>query len=470
MLSEIRTADPQFERVHTQPSFSRGLLPASSQNKLHEKCEPERYSFLIIQYCTLLLIFILRCASESFANISFFVLAAYSLIGPKQRLQAIVFSFLFSMMNVKIFPLAEQAALGRYAILATTTIPGLSALIKPSYWRASNTSFFVMAIAIAIHSLLFSIYPDISFFKIALFALAYISISAAFLSCNKYEIRLLEVEGVTVLFLTSLASLLYYSFGLGMLGDGLGGFFSQPQITGIVAALGCSLSIILYFTQTRFSLNWGILFPVFLTTVVLSRARTGLMAALLGTFSTLTIKPLANARFAYLSMFTAIAFALCWPLIDPLLDSFISKGRKQENLIETAYASRGKLIEAMWDNIQENPYAGIGFGISKFLDDRDVKRDPFFGFAISAPVEKGVLPVAIIEEVGVFVGAFIFSWIAILLREVINGPRESMALALTALATNLAESTLFSPSGLGILILMVLLWSAEKSIRHKLPQ
>lgn len=77
--------------------------------------------------------------------------------------------------------------------------------------------------------------------------------------------------------------------------------------------------------------------------------------------------------------------------------------------------SRGFLIARMFSNIEEHPFVGIGFGVSSTPEEMNITYDPIFGAPLSAPVEKGVLPVAIIEEFGFFLGGSIFALLGLIL-------------------------------------------------------
>ena len=85
-----------------------------------------------------------------------------------------------------------------------------------------------------------------------------------------------------------------------------------------------------------------------------------------------------------------------------LIISYMTK-TEQFNIksIFVAYKiSREVLYEPMISNILENTIFGIGFGIAS--DPLSMNTIYFNSIPISAPIEKGVLPLAIIEEIGFF--------------------------------------------------------------------
>jgi len=121
-------------------------------------------------------------------------------------------------------------------------------------------------------------------------------------------------------------------------------------------------------------------------------------------------------------------------------------------------------------NIVVKPFTGIGFGIASDYLSMDIVRDPILGLPISAPIEKGVTPLMVLEEVGI-IGFILFAiWIWILIRRSIVNGASAFLVMTTLLLLNLSEATLFSPGGAGLLILILLSSSATKPRVSKLYQ
>lgn len=126
--------------------------------------------------------------------------------------------------------------------------------------------------------------------------------------------------------------------------------------------------------------------------------------------------------------------------------SFITKSRGEKTSIslEETIASRQGIAEQTWQNFLQSPITGIGFQVAK--TDDFVRNATLF----SAPMEKGFLPTAILEEVGVL-GAFVFvgfvvSMFRLLIRER-NIP--GLAMFVAHLASNLGEASYFAVAGQG---------------------
>lgn len=125
--------------------------------------------------------------------------------------------------------------------------------------------------------------------------------------------------------------------------------------------------------------------------------------------------------------------------------AFAQKGKQTEQLVvEEVVASRQGLIDHMWANFVESPFIGIGF---------EVARTSYFQQNASlfhAPIEKGFLPMAVLEETGVigtfFFVLFLLALIASLGKD-LNVP--GLVMLFTFLAVNCGESMFFSLGGHG---------------------
>jgi len=201
-------------------------------------------------------------------------------------------------------------------------------------------------------------------------------------------------------------------------------FISETRIAGIGLAISLMISLIFFF--------------------------------ILNIFKTKTV--VINKR-----LYLYLVFLILIPLIFNsyfvnLISFFLSKSGAIEvdGLFDAYLLSRGEFIFQMLDNIKENLITGIGFGIASDLSSMRVYYDPIFNLPISASVEKGVVPLMILEETGIFGFILFLIWILILFyRAVINGI-ESLTLLLAILSFNMGEAVLFSPGGQGLITLVLL--------------
>lgn len=125
--------------------------------------------------------------------------------------------------------------------------------------------------------------------------------------------------------------------------------------------------------------------------------------------------------------------------------AFANKGGKAEKLdLDQVISSRQAVVEASWNNFLDSPLIGIGF---------EVAKTEFFqqnATLVYAPIEKGFLPVAVLEETGLigtfFFVVFLVAYMLTLARD-LNVP--GITLFVTFLAVNCGEAMFFAVGGHG---------------------
>jgi hypothetical protein len=112
-------------------------------------------------------------------------------------------------------------------------------------------------------------------------------------------------------------------------------------------------------------------------------------------------------------------------------------------------------------NIEEEPFTGIGFAIASEPLSMVIEREPVLELPIGGTltIEKGVMPIAVLEELGVFGFLMVTIWIWLMVKRGAKAGVVAFAVMATLLFTNLGESTLFFPGGLGLLLLILLAWA-----------
>ncbi len=125
----------------------------------------------------------------------------------------------------------------------------------------------------------------------------------------------------------------------------------------------------------------------------------------------------------------------------------------RRSLGEALTASRFGLMEYSLYEFRRNPLFGSGFQVAEYT--RDLVRANK-GFMISAPIEKGVVPVMVLGETGIFGEIcfllFLVSFYGTCVRREYT---VTIALFTVFLVTNMAEATFFSPGGVGGILWMV---------------
>ena len=126
---------------------------------------------------------------------------------------------------------------------------------------------------------------------------------------------------------------------------------------------------------------------------------------------------------------------------------------RQESLTESMTKSRMGLVERGMANFREQPMIGNGFQVSKEMQGYDMSE---MGLLLSAPIEKGVLPVMVLEEGGVVGGALL---VAFLVAFYVKYRRLQFTCFLSTftvfLGLNSGEAAFFSTSGGGGILWMI---------------
>jgi hypothetical protein len=147
---------------------------------------------------------------------------------------------------------------------------------------------------------------------------------------------------------------------------------------------------------------------------------------------------------------------------------FVLKGT-QTSVGEAFQASRGGLVSTELQNFLKSPWIGNGFGVyADGVFPTGVKT--FLGIPVSAPVEKGVLPTAVLEETGLLgflcLAVLIYALVAPVWR---RAPHPIVAMLIACLFVNLGEAVLLSPGGMGLHIWLLIGWCVRAAQVQSAP-
>lgn len=420
----------------------------------------------------------MRLASDSSASASFLVLSVYALLGRAQAIQALALSWLFTMLNPGIAPATEGAWLGRFIVIGAAAA---SVLFRSGFFRREMkvtpivAGTLLLGVFLVIHSLFVSSLPSVSVLKAVSWSIVMATLLAAWAGLERDE-RHRTAEslflGLIAVLLISLP-LLFHSLGYLRNDRGFQGILSHPQAFGpVVALLGAWVTSRLI-AESRPRLGFVLLSIVCPVLIFLSQARTAGASLVLGVAVAVILVPilggrrilktapgLKSRRFALVAAAAFTGLVVMAPALNEQVQDFIAKGTPARTLTEAYSSARGRLMEEMLINIRSNPISGIGFGIASDPWAMEITRDPVFAVPIGAPVEKGVMPLAVVEEVGIPGATLISIWLFVLLRRSARVSITSLAVVSTGLLLNLGESTLFSPGGIGLIFLILLAWAA----------
>lgn len=389
---------------------------------------------------------------------------AAALIGPMQAIQALTVATLVAYGNPHIIkPAATEGVLLRLVLVAA--VLRLAPTIRSSdlgrLWPV-----WLFAIVEGAVSLKTSPAVVISLMKAAEFAFGVTAVLVAYNHVRGPKLVRLQrwviTVSLTVIGLSAL-TLLVPSAGLGSDG-GLEGLLNQPQALGIFmapfAAWALSGTLMMRRRATRLEL-WAALALVAL--ILLSRARTAGFGCAFGIAIVLVGRALGRRQFgqATLGRPILIGVAACALLavlamttgqVSRIVTDYAYKGSvgQANSLNEAFYVSRGGGAQAQWQNFLNKPFLGNGFGV--YPDGHFPSGISYFdGIPISAPIEKGFLPTAILEEGGALGGALLVLLIGTLWRQAWrNTDLRWRAMFVACLGINIGECVFMSPGGIGM--------------------
>lgn len=419
---------------------------------------------------------LLRFASATTADISFAALALLALRGRLQAIQALALTWLFLMLNSALAPDPPNGAIGRYLVLLAAA---LMLFMRRAPRGAAprpvrvHTATFVLSVFIFYHSLLFSQMPDVSLLKAASWTLLVAVLVLCWQGLRAHERERAEgfIFGLLVVIFVLSVPLLATSAGRAINGTGFQGILGHPQVYGIAMAMLGAWTALKVLSMPRAPAWLIAMVPACCVFILLSEARTALIAMMAGVLAAVLsclalsgrrmrdIMPgLRNRNVGGLMLLGIVALPILAVMFEPILLSFIDKRSGSGDFITAYRASRGLLIDAMLQNIEKHFFTGIGFGIASSPEEMMVIRDPVLGLPISALVEKGALPFAVFEELGVFGFLIATIWVVAVLAHCARGGVAPLGLTLVFLLANMGEATLFSPGGFGLIGLIFVAW------------
>jgi hypothetical protein len=274
--------------------------------------------------------------------------------------------------------------------------------------------------------------------------------------------RWLITLGLTVI---GLSGLTLVRPGIALGGDGgLQGLLNQPQALGIFmapfAAWAFTGVLLMRRRSTRLELWIALLIGAL---IVLSKARTAGFGAGVGVMVVVMSRVLGRRRLGQAKLGKAVlitclacgvlaVLAVTTGQVSKIFTDYAYKGSagKAQNLDQAFYASRGGGALGEWDDFLQKPLLGNGYGV--YPDGKFASGVQYFdGIPISAPVEKGFLPTAILQEGGVLGGGLLTLVIALLCRRAWrNTDLRWRAMFVACLAINAGECVFLSPGGIGM--------------------
>ena len=240
------------------------------------------------------------------------------------------------------------------------------------------------------------------------------------------------------------------------------GVTNQSQCLGpILAALINWLAADMLFVEKRMAPFHAGLIAIGLGELALTHSRTGMLAFFCGAavISTIILPHIQISRrlknhvrnLIMTGMVMLFLAAIVSQILHGAVTSFVRKGNDaasgEASLIGALIHSRLGLIEENLNDFKYNPVMGCGFQVAYYHPYLYGRRK---GLILSAPIEKGILPLMVLGEGGL-VGLAVF---LVFVCMFYSGCKKkhlfvTMALFTVLLMSNFGEADFFSPGGIG---------------------
>lgn len=391
-----------------------------------------------------------------------FYLLLFCVILFKYNYSPIVFFILGAVLvgNELLFASVMELSILKYLLIFLFFLMTIRQRFNSSHSNKMVVYLILIFCLIFVHSLFFSQILSLSLLKLINWFLFIFSMFCFFSNLDD-EIRLKIIESLNI----SLSVLILFSLPLlgipeiGYLRNGMGfqGFTNQPQAFGSFVGVFAILNLLLFFKRKK--LHYIAFFSLGTFLIVLSQSRTAGLAYVLSFATILAMIILSRYQkffvysFSRNSIYYVFSLILTIPLIvmfniNYLLDYINKRG---SSAIEDGETSRSGLISNMMNNINSHFAEGIGFGLPSDLDLSDASYLPLLNLPISVPTEKGVLYIAIFEELGILFGFFVIIFILLISFNRFNS-NIYLPIIVFVLGTNIAENTFFSIGGVGLML------------------
>ena len=398
----------------------------------------------------------------------YLALAAVALLGPKAAVQALALSWLATFLNPGIFSRSEAAEMLRWLVIASAfTSVALRSVRLSMRLPAPVIGVAVFSVVATTTSVLTSYAPDVSIVKVLSFFMVAFTVLMAF-DLTRGDARFWRTWFVSFVGVIIVLGFVFVGSELGYTRNARGfqGLLNHPQLYGSFLA---PVLAYLFFLRWRASLPRylsRVLVAVGAVSLVLTQARVGAVALLIGAgvagvWWALQLARRGAVRVDGRVLAAGLAGALVLiPLgvrysgaVQEGTTGFVFKRSSATQATEAFEASRGAPIERSLRNFYANPVLGIGFGVPSDPGQLRVSRVPVLGIPLGAPVEKGFTGTAVLEELGIVGFLFFLIMTVLVLRPAFRkrSGAAPAALAVAAFSVTIGESVLFAVGGHGLM-------------------
>ena len=411
------------------------------------------------------------------AGVFFAILAVMVLWSPQAALKALAICWLGIMVNTAFVPKSLVWTPARLALPLLAFVRfsidmprvGATLFTSPTY-----LSFLAYIVMMAVCSVASGWYTQIALIKLLNFWAVVSAILSGVTVLRRKKIDLTEWF-VSLIMAGTLLGILAIALGVDNNFKNLGvdqrsnvfvGAFLHPNCHSVYASLFVTFltSAFLLGNYPRRKITIPLI-GIWIMFMIWSKARASVLATLVGFVCLIALAQPFRNRFGWRlrinvrrsALLAGIALIVIFGLfVDAATGGSVSRGliafiQKSGNESESSsldteqvLASRQGLIDNSMKNFREHPLFGIGFQVA--TDARFEQNATLF----TAPVEKGVIVTAVLEEGGVLgTTAFVIFLLTMILELLANRNVPALAMLAAFLASNMGEVTFFSPGGSG---------------------
>ncbi len=412
-------------------------------------------------------------------DVSCVALALWAMRGPLASIQVLALFVAIRGMNPMLIHWGSVSTTLTWALPLIVSLRVLP-LIRRSDFRIIGPMWIFCAVAVFC-SIAGSLALAVSIMKAVSLGFIVAAVVVASLRLTKSEVRALGMWLRSLAFVVATLSLVsfirpdiahYPDTNL------LQGILDQPQALGAFLAPFSAAFVANWLWKAERSNSIGLaVMVVIVLCMVLTLSRTAAIAALLGTAmaliggrsSTIDAGGKVSTRVLLLVAFCIIAGVgaeLVGGGVSAAVSGFVLK-RGETEVSDAFLASRGGGMISELQNFLRSPIVGNGFGV--YPDGQfPVPVVDFHGIPVSAPVEKGVLPSAVLEETGLL-GFIAFSYLIYsMIKPLWHRVSPSVsALLFGCLFINLGEAILLSAGNIGLYTWLLIGWCLRVAMEHE---
>lgn len=396
--------------------------------------------------------------------------------GPQRTIQAITLLVLIRFMNPAIAVLTPNLSIFSLGMLLLSSILYIPWGIK----HAANQLFpvIIFSVCALLLSGITSSSVWISYLKIISFLLSALTVISALNKLNVKQIRNVIAWMFSIMFVVvflSLCTLVNRNIAYHLNGVAFQGIFSHPQAMGVFLAPLASFFVGRFmFCKKDFLSVDMLIIPILIYMIIVTQARTAAVSVFLSFMTTLFIvnMPVIRQKIKVkgsffikliLAIFVVAIVIGIYPSLLDVAHDFIFK--RESSGIDEAMSSRSRGLSLQWENFLASPIIGNGFGVyAGPVPANNVQY--LMGIPISAAVEKGFMPTALLEEVGILgTIPFLFMMYSIIKLVLKNTAPSWICMFFASIFINIGEYVFFSTAAMGMFywIIMILCTVTHKN-------